>query len=358
VSGATGYLVDELENGVWTQVGSAGSGSTTYTVNGLSPNTTYSFSVGASDAAGTTWANSRSAPTFQNNLVVNHPAASYSYSAVTGTLFGKTGQPSYLDVKQGVEGDCWLISSLAEVAARERSDIVNMFTYEGTAMENGSLVGLYKVRFFNSFGTAQYVTVDTELPAGGTEYDQPLNGVFWVALAEKAYAEANGEGIVTTFSPGIDSYDALGNLNKDEGGLPSWALQAITGKFAKDDPPINPSMIAAAWNAGQLIVLGTSENAVFPYEPDHAYAMVGYNASSTQPFEFYNPWGPAPSGTPQGQPNVYGTQYASATEVSQNFLYQSIGTGAAAGLADHGSASQEVAVLLVGLDHQWLKHSR
>src|SRR5271157_3622020 len=63
VAGATGYLVDELVNGAWTQVGSAGSGSTSYAVTGLSPNTTYSFDVGASNAAGTTWANSQSATT-------------------------------------------------------------------------------------------------------------------------------------------------------------------------------------------------------------------------------------------------------------------------------------------------------
>ncbi len=64
VAGATGYLVDELINGVQKQIGSLGSGSTSYAVNGLSPNTTYYFKVGASNAAGTTWANSQSATTY------------------------------------------------------------------------------------------------------------------------------------------------------------------------------------------------------------------------------------------------------------------------------------------------------
>ena len=69
-----------------------------------------------------------------------------------------------------------------------------MFTADGTTVENGSTVSLYKVRFYNSSGAAEYVTVDTELPGGGDYYDQAANGVLWVALAEKAYAEANGAG--------------------------------------------------------------------------------------------------------------------------------------------------------------------
>ena len=64
------------------------------------------------------------------------------------------------------------MASLAEVAARDPADIRNMFTAAGTTVENGATVGLYKVRFFNSAGVAEYVTVDTELPSGGAYYDQ------------------------------------------------------------------------------------------------------------------------------------------------------------------------------------------
>ena len=174
---------------------------------------------------------------------MNEPAAQTLYSAVSGSLFGANG-PSYLDVEQGDLGDCWLLASLAAVAARDPADIRSMFTADGTAVENGSAVSLYTVRFYNSNGVAQYVTVDTELPSGGDYYDNPANGVLWVALAEKAYAEANGAGIVTTMSRGSDAYAAL------NGGDPAWALQAITGKSANDFA-INPANIAAAWKAGE-----------------------------------------------------------------------------------------------------------
>ena len=341
VAGASRYLVDEWLKGAWAQLGSLGNGSTSCAVTGLSPKTTYYFDVAAYNAAGTTWANYQSATTFQNSVAVNHPASATSYTPVSGSLFGANG-PSYLDVRQGAVGDCWLLSSLAEVAARYPLDIENMFTNLGSAMESGSVVELYKVRFFNNAGVPEYVTVDTELPSGGGYYDQPVNGVLWVALAEKAYAEANGAGIVTTQQVGSDSYAAL-----DE-GQPAWALQAITGMSASSFA-INPTNIAAAWNAGQLIVLGSSSAPASPYivgdaQGTHAYAVVNYTASSSQPFEVYNPWGADSSGwapdTFNGQ-EVYGLFFASAGFLSQNFATQSFGTGTAPGLDDHGNSSEE-----------------
>jgi hypothetical protein len=341
VHGATGYLVDELINGAWKQIGSLGSGSTGCAVTGLSPNTTYSFDVGAYNAAGTTWANSQSATTLsQNPVVVDYPAAATAYSPVSGSLFGANG-PSYLDVHQGDLGDCWLMASLAEVAARDPSDIQNMFTDLGSTTENGSVVELYKVRFFDA-GVPEYVTVDTELPSGGDYYDQPVNGVLWVALAEKAYAEANGEGFVTTGSPGSDSYDALNE------GNPYWALQAITGKAASPSS-INPANIAAAWNAGQLIVLGSSPNAndnliAGDSNGTHAYAVINYNASSSTPFELYNPWGLSSvvghTSNDNGHQVYDGPFWCGSSLISQDFASQSIGTGTAAGLDVHGNSSQ------------------
>ena len=43
VAGATSYQIAEVVNGAWKNIGSLGSGSISYAVIGLSPNTTYSF---------------------------------------------------------------------------------------------------------------------------------------------------------------------------------------------------------------------------------------------------------------------------------------------------------------------------
>ena len=234
------------------------------------------------------------------------------------------------------------MASLAEVATRNPSDIQNMFTDLGSTTEYGSVVELYKVRFFDSAGAPEYVTVDTELPSGGGYYDRVTNGVLWVALAEKAYAEANGAGIVTTQYVGSDSYAAL------NGGDPSWALQAITGKPASDYS-ISPANIAAAWNAGQLIVLCSSPNAgdnliVGDSNGTHAYAVISYNASSSTPFELYNPWGLSSvvghTSSFNGHQVYDGPFWFGSSLISQDFASQTIGTGTAAGLDVHGNSSQ------------------
>ena len=265
-----------------------------------------------------------------SGVALANPAAATGYSpAPAGAPLFNNGGPSYLDVEQGAVGDCWLMASLAEVAARDPQDIRNMFTYDGTTVVNGATVGLYSVRFFRSNGSASYVEVDTELPSGGEYYDHVDNDLgtsaLWVALAEKAYAVADGLGYVTTSNEDQDSYSAL-----DE-GWPSWALQAITGRPA-GDYSINSTNLVSDWNSGDLIVLCTSTPTSSFIVGSHCYAVVGYNASSSQPFEVFNPWGTdssTPLGWAPGESNqIYGLFTANAAFISQNFTTQSLGTGA------------------------------
>jgi hypothetical protein len=257
------------------------------------------------------------------------PAAGRLYSPANGTLFGPGG-PSYLDVQQGAAADCWLLASLAEVAARAPSDITSMFTYAGTTWVDGYQVSLYNVRFYDSNYVAQTVTVDTLLPLGGDFYDHPVGGpgavngsptpVLWVALAEKAYAEANMYGYVTTHNSGFGSYGAMNY------GDAVWGLQAITGNPASNIS-INPSNVASDWNAGKLVVLCTSSPADSRIVGNHDYALVNYNQSS---FEIFNPWGTDSSGWAPGcSGTIFGLFWANAPFVSQNFSTESSGSGAA-----------------------------
>ena len=325
-SGANGYYIDIWQNGAWKQIGNMNAATTAVNVTGLSANTTYYFDVGAYNNSGVTWANYLSVTTQPvPKGTIDHPKAGATYTQVNGSLFGSSG-PVFTDIHQGNEGDCWLMASLAEVAARKPSDITKMFTYSGTTVENGTTVSLYKVRFYDNSGVARYVTVDTELPGGGTYYDHVNGGVLWAALAEKAYVEANGMGYVTSGSTYNDSYDAL------DGGSPSWALHAITG-LSSNDFAVNPSNLVAAWNSGKLIVLDSSTNAndnliVGGSHGTHAYAFVGYNSSSSNPFELYNPWGA--SSTVNGTVSFYGKSvyggacYVSSSMITNDFAGQEI----------------------------------
>ncbi len=389
VFNATTYLVDEWvpttqvwEDAIramktipshWQQIDSVGSNITNYaattgfTTNAtsqfevaMSPSTTYTFQVAAQNQAGTTWSNSASATT---SVAVDHPMAATAYKPASGTLWGKTNEPSYLDVQQGGAADCWLLVSLAEVAARDPQDIKSMFTPAGSTTADGVKVPLYKVRFFDSSGTARYVTVDTELPGGGTTYDNPVNGVLWAALAEKAYAQANGAGYVTTADDGVEAYAALDHdaANNLTGGNATWALQAITAN-SPDNYAINPSDIATAWNAGKLIVLATGQGKSAPVSPDilawHAYAVVNcttpakdqakqpakdqalplaslpYTPSSEMPFVLFNPHGATSTGyAPDGSIGLF---TANSNFLSKNYVTYFNGTGAAAGAENGG----------------------
>jgi hypothetical protein len=225
------------------------------------------------------------------NLITDPVSDTACSPAPNGVQLWNSGGPSYLDVEQGVINDCWLMASLAEVADRDPQVIQNMFVSDGTTVVNGSTVGVYSVQLFSNTGIAFDVKVDTELPSAGGYYDHLENDmgtqVLWVALAEKAYAEANTLGLVTvsTDGGGQDSYDSMND------GDPTWALHAITGKTASD-PSLNPTTIASDWNAGSLIVLCTPNKPVSSdIVGNHCYAVIGYNASSSQPFEIFNPWG-------------------------------------------------------------------
>ncbi len=181
--------------------------------------------------------------------------------------------------------------------------------------------------------------MDTELPSGGGWYDNLTSDMgtqtLWVALAEKAYVEANALGYVTTGAGGMDSYNAL------DGGDPAWALEAITGKPASDlsitfltEPSFLSAEIAAAWNAGHLIALCTSSPSSSSIVSDHCYAVVGYNAANGGTFEMFNPWGSNSLGwaAPPGKTSkILGQFWANAGFIELNFDQQSIGTGAMSG---------------------------
>jgi hypothetical protein len=113
--------------------------------------------------------------------------------------------------------------------------------------------------------------------------------------------------------------------------------------------------IAAAWNAGQLICLTSSSAPASQYivgdtQSTHLYAVVSYNASSSQPFELYNPWGSDASGWALGTFNgraVWGQFTADANFLAQNFTFQTIGSGTQGGVDNHTHRRIEAATDLL-----------
>jgi len=252
------------------------------------------------------------------------PVSPGTYTAVNGTLFGPSG-PLYTDVHQGYLGDCWLLSSLAEAAARSPQLIRNMFTYLGNASKiEGRLdVQVYDVHFLGLRGQAT-VTVDTQFPIyNGTEYNaQIVGGVLWVALAEKAYVEAASAGYVVnsyteTATPCASNYQDI------NGGYPGSALQAITGctAFAAITTSGAGNAISE-FTAGNLVVLasnGTTANGS-GIVGGHAYAVIAANSSADQ-LTLFNPWNDGYTVNDNGV-IVYGSTFVTTgANVYDNFSY-------------------------------------
>jgi trimeric autotransporter adhesin len=144
-----------------------------------------------------------------STVTVSGSTSKITYSTSTASLFGASG-PSANDINQGKLGDCYFLSAIAEVASRNPNIIKNMITANG----NDS----YGVAFHYK-GSTEYVTVNNTLQTGCNSGSN-----MWATLLEKAYAQLQSINVTTGNSYTGNSFTAIGN-----GGLPEYALEAITG---------------------------------------------------------------------------------------------------------------------------------
>jgi hypothetical protein len=222
-------------------------------------------------------------------LGLDRPTAGGTYRQFSGTLF--VGGATYSDIKQGYLGDCYFMASLGETALKNPSAINNMFVVNGD--------GTYTVRFYNN-GKAEYVTVDSYLPTNGSGQSiyanlgamyTNTNNELWTALAEKAYVQINEMGWLRSGlqGNGQNSYSAI------EGGYIFAALGQITGQgtspFTSTSLSTSFTTFVTAYNAGKSIGFASrSSPASSSVVGNHAYAVVGYNATN-QTVTLFNPWG-------------------------------------------------------------------
>lgn len=215
----------------------------------------------------------------------------YSYDTNTaGTLYG-TGTPSHTDEKQGALGTCYLLSSLGSIADSSAAAIKNML------IDNGD--GTWTVRFYYN-GTADYVTVNSQLPVGagntlifdgyGSSSTSTSN-VLWLPLIEKAYAQWNETG-KTGRSDARNSYTSIeggwmGDVFEQALGYSASTYYLSTSSSSAQQALIN------AVGAKQAVTIGTKSfgsDATTGLYGGHAYNVIAYN-SSTGKFTLYNPWG-------------------------------------------------------------------
>jgi uncharacterized protein YukE len=217
------------------------------------------------------------------------------------SLFGNGIEPNS-QVNQGDLGDCYFLSSLAAVAAKDPAFI------QSHIKENAN--GTYTVTLYQN-GKPVAVTVSPDLPAnsdGNDAYDQiPADGALYVALYEKAYAQLQGG--YGTIGDGGDPKNALATITGQPTTEEDWqdsntAEEILTLGFGGHGGSA-PSLasIQALLASGQPVTAWTTNNDVWPdgdkNDPievvgDHAYRVesVTTNPQTGQAeITLVNPWG-------------------------------------------------------------------
>ncbi len=199
---------------------------------------------------------------------------------------GDTVAISVNDIHQGQIGDCFLLSSIGELAIWHAGSITAMIKANANGTEtvtlyaapNGQPAGFGATSFrpitetvTNSFASNGVNNGATQDVVGGTKE-------IWVQVLEKAVAQEDG------------GMNAIAN-----GGNPCIALQELTGHTASWN---NPATLSAATLTrdllgGDLIVMDTASAGLgYGLVGNHAYMLEGVQSSGgVACVKLGNPWG-------------------------------------------------------------------
>jgi hypothetical protein len=211
---------------------------------------------------------------------------------LTNVLYLAEGGPcnpsiSVMDINQGQIGDCFLLSSIGEIALNQPSFISNMIHVNANGTETvklycpGTIFVPVSITVTNTFPTYSVNNGSTQ---------DVLNGQkeIWVQVLEKAVATRDNN------STTVANYNTIAN-----GGSPLVALDQLTGKLASAISPYQStatllSTLIADQKAGDLLVFDTNpagalSNGLFNW---HAYMFEGVTGTGANAVvHLGNPWG-------------------------------------------------------------------
>ncbi|KAL4468366.1 hypothetical protein ABPG72_012260 [Tetrahymena utriculariae] len=190
------------------------------------------------------------------------------------------------DIKQGILGDCYFLSSLSSLAEREM--LIKRLFETKTYQENG----LYAI-WLNIEGEWRCIVVDDHIPCKKKQpaFTRSNGNELWVLLLEKAYAKA------------------YGSYYKIEGGNPAVALRDLTGapyvNFDEKNPDSMFNFLEEHDKAGRgdILTCYTPSTEIREAQLDvglysgHAYSILDVRRIKTQDgqehriLQIRNPWG-------------------------------------------------------------------
>ena len=212
------------------------------------------------------------------------------------------------DIHQNQIGDCYLDSTMGELALKDPNAIRGMIHDNGNGTYDVTL-HQQKHGFHNLWGLFgndyedQKFTVSPKAQSGAVNSQKPdpvqVGGAheLWPQLLEQAYAQQQG------------GFSKIGN-----GGWPSAAMESLTGHGASETAASGYgfNQLQSDFNSGKMVVLdtgniGAGANPLGLVGP-HAYMVTGVASLKQGQFvTLQNPWGVGTSG---GGPAVKTVPYA------------------------------------------------
>lgn len=202
------------------------------------------------------------------------------YAPVTGPLFGPDGANVLTDLRQGQDGDCWFLSSLAAITERDPN------WPQEHIKQNPN--GTYTVTFYQQAPlpgeppVPVEVTVDNQVPvnsSGKPIYADTPDGVSWVAIYEKAYAQY------------------AGGYGKIEGGWGDEGMSVLTGQHAERHDPgdVSLAQVNDRLKNGDAVTVGTKGDGDLDDDrlvTEHEYSVERVDMNAHPPtVTLLNPWG-------------------------------------------------------------------
>jgi hypothetical protein len=259
-----------------------------------------SYAAAAMPASAAASSSGENAPAKQPDLSQQPP----QYTKIEGEELFPDGDPQKIsddDIHQGKLGDCYLLSSIGDIARINAATIGKMIrdnkdgTYTVTLHQRKGGVGRFIAGLFGGHPEfeAVEVTVDGNFPTGtGNNQGSANQGAgqdvvsgkkeIWVQVLEKAYAKLHG------------GYAKVGS-----GDWPKEAMEALTGQEAthKKVAGVTLADLWTAFKGGKPIVMNTPKKDSLPFNlvGPHAYMVedITFPAGKAT-IVLRNPWGNNP----------------------------------------------------------------
>jgi len=205
-----------------------------------------------------------------------------TYTTVTGNLFGSASEARIGDIDQGGLGDCAFLAALGATFGRQFNDAGNTSSSVINSMITDNGDNTYTMRFYQN-GVAEYVTVDRRI---ATSISAKRNdGVIWVALVEKAYAQWR------EWRENTPGYNLIGNgdtLNRPLGFITGQASTYVSSSSTN-----LYSAIETALANGRAVATARISSTDSLAIGGHAYSVTNVytNSSGEKRFVVRNPWG-------------------------------------------------------------------